>query len=391
VVHTYVSGVVGNSGVLIVARVIVIASYAPSLIIFREHLLGRLVELGHDVIACAPDADASICDRLKSMGITYRDVQLSRTGQSPFADILYLIRLFRLLRSDQPDVVLSYTIKPVIFGSIAARMAGIGRIYALMTGLGFAFESTQGRVSLGRSLARVLLKLAFVGVDKVIVQNTDDGDELLREGIVSDSRQIALVNGSGVDLQRFAMCPIPVDQVVFLLIARLLKAKGVRDFASAAKIVKKDNSGVRFVLAGWFDNANPGGISRDEVNAWEEQGTIEYVGRLGDVRDWLSRTTVYVLPSYYREGTPRTVLEAMAMGRPVITADTPGCRQTVVHGENGYLVPPANPVALAEAMMQFVRNPSSAIEMGGAGRKMAEQKYDVRDVSENMLRIMRLT
>src|SRR6185369_10911720 len=195
-----------------------------------------------------------------------------------------------------------------------------------------------------------------------------------------------VVNGSGIDVDSFAVAPLPPGPQRFLLIARLLGDKGVREYAQAARRVRSLHPAVRFVLVGWIDE-NPDAIRQSELDVWVADGTVEYLGRLSDVRDAIAACTVYVLPSY-REGTPRTVLEAMAMGRAVITTDAPGCRETVIDGQNGFLVPVKSVVALAEAMLKFIDDPSLAPQMGAHSRQVAEEKYDVHKVNALMLNKM---
>jgi glycosyltransferase involved in cell wall biosynthesis len=370
------------------ASVLVIASYAPSLIRFREHFLRTLRAAGHEVTAVAPP-DAETASRLGELGVTFRPCPLERAGMNPLHDLLYLFRLVRILRSLQPDAVLAYTVKPVIWGLLAARVAGVRNRFALITGLGYAF-TRQGRGRSRATLAALLSALyrqALRGCGVVFFQNPDDQREFVARRHLSAGQRTVLVNGSGVDLQAFRPSPPPAG-LSFLLIARLLRDKGIREYVAAARMVRQAHPEVRFRLAGWLDT-NPAAITAGELADWTASGDIEYLGVLADVRPALDDCSVYVLPSY-REGTPRTVLEAMATGRAVITTDVPGCRETVRDGENGFLVPAADPAALARAMVRFVEQPALVGTMGAAGRRIAEQRYNATDVARVMVEAMQI-
>ena len=370
------------------SHVCVVASYAPSLINFRGHLLGEMVRRGHQVTTIAPAASREIRNALRELGVAYRDIGIERTGLNPFADLRYGWRLWRAFRGIRPDVVLSYTIKPNVYASSAARLASVSRIACLVTGLGFAFDSGESARSPARVLARALLCIAIRCSDVVICQNPDDLRQLVESRVIDDASKAFVVDGSGIDLQHFQQRPVPEGPPTFLLIARLLVNKGIREYAEAARLVSIEYPDVRFWLVGWFDD-NPAALDRREFEEWQDQGIVDYHGSVEDVRPWLDRCCVYVLPSY-REGTPRTVLEAMATGRAIVTTDVPGCRQTVLDGDNGFLVRARNVEQLAAAMKRFAEEPQLAVTMGARSRKLAEERFDVRNVSDNMLRLMRL-
>jgi glycosyltransferase involved in cell wall biosynthesis len=313
---------------------------------------------------------------------------MHRTGTNPLADLSTLFALRRLMRALKPGHVLAYTIKPVIYGLLAARLASVPNRFALITGLGYAFtgEATGLRGAL-RAVVRRLYALSLRGAHKVFFQNPDDRELFLSLGIVGKATPTAIVNGSGIDVSAYAVAPLP-QGADFLLIARLLGDKGVREYVEAARKVRAQHPEASFSLVGWIDG-NPDAIAQGELDAWVNEGAIRYLGRMDDVRPALAACSVYVLPSY-REGTPRTVLEAMAMGRPVITTDAPGCRETVKDGDNGFLVPVKSVDALAEAMLRFIREPALREAMGRRSREVAEDKYDVHKVNAVMLRAMGL-
>ena len=364
---------------------LLIASFPDSLIKFRGPLLRALVAKGLDVHVAAPDlADVpDIRTELEALGITLHGISLKRTGTNPVADLATVAELWRLMRRIRADYVLGYTIKPVIYGSMAAWLANVPNRFALVTGLGYAFTGeASGKRCLLRRLIQRLYRFGLSKSRKVFFQNPDDEALFRQLGLLPADIPSCVVNGSGVDVADYALAPLP-EKPSFLLIARLLGDKGVREYAQAARKVKAQYPDAVFRLVGWIDD-NPDAISQQELDGWVNTGTVEFLGKLADVRPAIADCNVYVLPSY-REGTPRTVLEAMAMGRPVITTDAPGCRETVTDGDNGFLVPVKAVDELAAAMVRFIENPELVAGMGERSRLVAEQKYDVHRVNEFML------
>lgn len=377
-------------------KFLLIAGYPDSILNFRGPLIAALQAQGLTVHAAAPDLpmDSPLRQRLEARGLVVHDIPLQRVGMNPWHDLRSLLNLYCLMRRVRPDFVLAYTIKPVIYGLLAAVLARVPRRFALITGLGYAFQgqadSGAGGRGLLRSLARRLYGLALRGAQGTFFQNPDD-EALFRElGILGAAARTVVVNGSGVDISEYAVSALPAlaegEGPCFLLIARLLGDKGVREYAEAAACIKSRHPQAVFRLVGWID-ANPDAIRQQELEAWTQAGVIEYLGRLSDVRPAIAASSVYVLPSY-REGTPRTVLEAMAMGRAIITTDAPGCRETVVDGDNGFLVAVRSVDELASAMERFIQDPALVQRMGARSRVIAEQKYDVNAVNASMLREM---
>lgn len=370
-------------------RILLIAGFAASVSTFRGPLIRALRDSGAEVEVGAPGVDevTGLRHELALIGVALHDIPLQRAGTNPVADIGLLLSLFKLMRTVRPSITLPYTIKPVIYGTIAAWLARVPCRYALVTGLGYAFTGT--RRGLVTRLVRMLYRFALRRTHKVFFQNPDD-ERLFRQlGLLPANIPSVVVNGSGVDVAQFPVHPLPAGAPVFLMIARLLGDKGVREYAEAAHRIKRANPGVRFQLVGWIDS-NPDAIAQSELDTWVADGTLEFLGKLDDVRPAIAASTVYVLPSY-REGTPRTVLEAMAMGRPIITTDAPGCRETVIDGDNGFLVPVQSVDALVEAMLKFIEDPTLAPRMGRRSRQIAEDKYDVHKVNAVMLREMGIT
>lgn len=367
------------------ARIMVLGSVTRSLVNFRGPLLKAMVQQGHTVIACGSNTSIlleNIETTFSAMGVTYHEIPVDRTGMNPLNDVWMFREIRGVFRKTQPDIFVGYNIKPVIYGSLAARVSGVPNRYSFITGLGYAFLGGGVKRRTLNLLIKALYRLSLRANRKVFFQNPDDAALFVTEKLVAES-QVVVINGSGVDVERFSPVPLP-ERLSFLLIARFLEDKGIREYIEAARRIKHRYPEVGFCLVGWFDEHNPAGISEREVQAWVDEGIVEYLGKLQDVRPALANCSVYVLPSY-REGTPRTVLEAMAMGRPVITTDVPGCRQTLQDGENGFLVPVKNVPALASVMERFIEHPELITPMGQTGRTIAVEKYDVHKVNAVIL------
>lgn len=360
-------------------KIVVVAGYSRSLLNFRGRLLETMVRAGHSVTACAPDFTPDVRNGLEIIGVTPREVPLERTGTNVASDIRTALHLRRLFRELEAEMVIGYTVKPVIYGSLAARSARVPRISSMITGLGYTFGMDSVRQRLVGMLTQALYKRALRANSVVFFQNPDDRQLFLSRGLIDEPDKAVLINGSGVDLEYFRRAPVKTDPPTFLLIARLLRDKGIREYVAAARLLKRKYPHARFHLVGPYDT-NPAAISRSEVESWQSEGVIRYLGETDDVRPYIAEASVYVLPSY-REGTPRTVLEAMSMGRPIITTDAPGCRETVIHGKNGYLVPVRQPEAIAAAMEHFILQPEIIETMGDESFKIASDKYDVNKVN----------
>lgn len=371
-------------------KFLIIAGAPGSLIHFRGHLITDLIDQGLTVHAASPrlTPDSAIHTQLIALGAHPHEIHLKRTGINPIEDLRTLFELLRLVRRIKPDVVLGYTIKPVIFGTLAAAMGGCPRRYALITGLGYSFldnKENRRQQVVSRIVTR-LYRRSLGYAHKVFFQNPDDQTLFRQLGVLNGATPSVVVNGSGVDLVHYAPRHYP-RRVSFVLVARLLIDKGIREYAEAAYRLKERYPDAEFQLVGALDS-NPRSITLQELAQWGKDGVITYLGRLTDVRQALENASVFVLPSYYREGVPRTILEALSMGRPVITTDTPGCRETVVEGQNGYLVPPRDVDRLTEAMQRFLETPELAESMGERAREVAVDKYDVRKVNAIMLKEM---
>ncbi|WP_415719309.1 glycosyltransferase family 4 protein [Maridesulfovibrio sp.] len=368
-------------------KIAVIGGYGPSLINFRGPMLRAMKEAGHEVYGIAPLDSADVPEKLAEMGIKYIEAPIERTGMNPLKDLTALWGLVKILKEVSPEAVLSYTIKPVIYGSIAARLAGIKNIYSLITGLGYAFGQTSGKRGLLFKLVKNMYRAALACNKAVMFQNPDDRDLFKKQGIIPAAKATVITNGSGVDLEHYSSSPVPQGDPVFLCIARLLNEKGVREFAEAGTRLKEKYPQAEFRLVGPHDHG-PDSISDDLIAAWQNSG-IDCIGPVDDVRKELKNCSVYVLPSY-REGTPRSVLEAMASGRAIVTTDATGCRETVIEGQNGFMVPVKNISALEQAMEKFILHPELMQPMGDASLKYAADKFDVNKVNATIMHCMGL-
>lgn len=373
----------------------VVTNMAFSLRNFRGPLIEELVRRGVRVYAVAPDYTPKSRTELRTLGARPVDCRMERARLNPLQEGLDVIRLSALLRRLAPDAVFAYFMKPVIYGSLAARFVGIQRRFALIAGAGYVFgDSDKGRgVGLGRRALRLgteqLCRVALSGVDCLFVQNSAD-EELFGDRSLGGPTTVIRLPGTGVELDRFQRVSPVTEPVTFLLVARLLVEKGIRQYVAAARRVKGHHPEARFLLVGGADPTNPGSLEEDEVRAWVDEGLLEWPGWVDDVRPWIAQASVFVLPSYYREGVPRSTQEAMAMGRPVITTDAPGCRETVFEGKNGFLVPARDVGALADAMVRFVERPELIPQMGAVSRRLAERKFDVHEVNRTILEAMGL-
>lgn len=358
--------------------VLFVAGNARSLIANRGDLIREMLSSGLSVAAAVPTRD--YLPEVESLGIVIYPFDMGRTGVNPISDINTVISLVALMRRLRPDAVFNYTIKPVIYGSIAARLARVPRVYSMVTGLGHIFTTYSLRTRIIRSVVTRLYQLGIGCSDRVFFQNPDDEQEFVELGIVRDREKVVRVNGSGIDVEKYARHRLPEGPPVFLFIGRLLIEKGIAEFVEAAASLQASYPEARFIAVGPHDPSLPHSVKKRELDHWQRESAVEFVGNVADVRPWLAQCSVFVLPSY-REGTPRSVLEAMSIGRAIITSDAPGCRETVSDGVNGFLVPPREVTPLADAMEHFLERPELIERMADESRRLVEEKYDVRKVN----------
>jgi glycosyltransferase involved in cell wall biosynthesis len=370
-------------------KIVVIASLPASLVVFRGDMLRAMTARGHAVLAVAPGSDASTVASLADIGVRYSSVPMTRTGLDPIEDLRTLRALYRLVRKEDADVVLAYTAKPVIYGLIGARLAGVPLRVAMISGRGSALAGGEGlQPRLLAGLMGTMYAVALRGAHVVFFQNPDDEEFFRSQGFVGRSQRRVRINGSGVDLEHYAPTPLPEGPLTFLMVGRLIRDKGVLEFLEAASRVKAMGGQARFQLLGGLD-PNPGSIGEAKLKQLQDDGTVEHIDSVDDVRPIIAGAHVIVLPSYH-EGMPRSVLEAMSMGRAVITTDVPGCRETVEPSRNGILVPARDAGALAEAMLSLIDHPDQVARMGKQGRQLAEERFDVHDVNRVILDALEL-
>lgn len=373
-------------------KFLMISSFLPSVLNFRGKLLEAIQQHGFEIHIIAPDLESfhAEVEKLKKLGYFVHSVAMQRTGTNPVSDLKTLFEIYKIIKKIQPDYVLSYTIKPVIYGTLAAYLAKVPNRFSVITGLGYAFQNVNStsKRSTFQKIVHWLYNQALVRSTKVFFQNPDDLNLFKELKLIAEDIPAVVVNGSGVNVTDFQVMDLPYDahnkiKLSFLLIARLLEDKGIREYIKAAMLIKKEYPMVEFNLVGWIDE-NPTAIKQEELDEWIDQKVIKYWGKLSDVRPAIADSSIYVLPSY-REGTPRTVLEAMSMGRAIITTDAPGCRETVIHGENGYLVEVKSVSSLEAAMKNLIINPELIVSMGIRSREIALNKYDVNQVNHHMM------
>jgi glycosyltransferase involved in cell wall biosynthesis len=352
------------------------------LYIFRRSLIADASKSGAEVIALGAGGDG-FEQRLAGSGIRFEHIPVAVRSLDLLADLRLMTCLVMKFRQNRPDVVHSFTVKPAIFATIAAWLAGVPRRIVTITGLGHAFTTAGPLV---RSVVTILYRIALARAHVVFFQNRDDRDFFVGRGIVR--RSVArMVPGSGVDVDRFSPRPLPCEASGaprFLMIARLLREKGVREFIGAAQRVKIEHPRVSFMLLGGSDPRNPSSLSEDEIQALRSSTDVEWVDEVTDVRPFIAAADVMVLPSY-REGLPRTLLEGAAMGRALVATDAPGCREIVIPGETGYLVRIGDPASLARAMTRLCESPLEIAAMGRRARHLVETCYDERLVNRTCL------
>lgn len=357
--------------------ILVVSRCAWTLFNFRAGLMRGLMAEGHKV-SCAGAGGDGYEERLSEGGFDFIPIPVDRRGINPLADIRLLFSLFFLYRKLRPDVVLHFTIKPVIYGSVAARLAGVPRIVNTVTGLGYAFTGRQSGWL--KRLVMPMYRAAIRSAHFTFFQNSEDRGFFVSQNLARPEKT-GVLPGSGVDCDRFRPRPEALDdeRPIVLMVARLLEDKGVREYAQAARIVREKRPEARFVILGRRDDRNPSVIPEKEIAGWIDGGVLEWPGETDDVRPWLAKASVVALPSY-REGTPRSLLEASAMARAIVATDVPGCRDVVEHGRTGLLVPVKDARALAEAISSLLENPGLCGKMGAAGRKKMLSEYDEKTV-----------
>lgn len=376
-------------------RIILIGTTAASFYGFRSDLIKSIKQKNHQIFAFISEyKNENELERVRALGAEVVVYQINRGGLNPLSDIIATYRLMQKIKNMQADMVFSFFVKPVIFGTIAAKLAKVPQIVGMLEGLGFSFtEQPDGlnkKAKLIRMIQIFLYKISLPKLNTLIFLNPDDQKDLIFKNKIKVNR-VEILGGIGLNLREYSFHPISkiTSPIRFLFIGRLLKEKGIHEFIQAVRIVKNLYPDTIFTVLGAIDFQNPGALSADELNKLIASNLIEYPGHVDNVQDWIQKCHVFVLPSY-REGVPRSTQEAMAIGRAVITTDTAGCRETVTDGVNGFLVPRWNAEKLAEKMIFFIENPEKIIQMGMASHQMAKEKFDADKVNARLLDILNI-
>lgn len=363
-------------------KVAFIANVPFTIYNFRQEIISEFISRGYQVVIIS-DTTSKLEGVNDLRQVRFVHWSLSRRGLNPFYELLSLMHLVKILKIEKPELCLNYTIKPVIYGSIAEWICHIHQSFSFITGLGFVFIGKGIKNKILQIITQVQYKIALNFNKNVFFQNTDDQRLFIDHGLVRKDKTV-VINGSGINLEKFKAIPEQKIPQSFILIARLLKDKGIYEYVEACRSLKKDFPQAHFLLLGPYDD-NPAAIQPSEVEAWNKEGIVEYLGVVKDTREMMAKSEVCVLPSY-REGTPRTVLECMCMELPAIVTDVPGCRETVIDGHNGFLVKVNDAVTLAAAMRKFLENPELIKTMGKKARAFCEEKYDVNKVNQVILK-----
>jgi len=368
------------------SRVALVSRCAWTLYNFRSGLIRSLKEKGATVIGGGAGGDG-FEEQIRDLGVPFFDLPVDKRGINPAMDVKLLYALYRWYRKERPEIVHHFTIKPVIYGSIAAKFAGVPKIINTITGLGYVFTEDERKWL--RSIVHFLYRVSLRGTHFTFFQNREDQRYFLSNNL-THGHDTFVLPGSGVDCVHFRPLAdnskAPDGGPAFLMLTRLLKDKGVYEFVEAAKRVRQVYTSSRFLLLGRRDERNPSVVPKEDLESWQRKGIVEWLGEVEDVRPIIADADVIVLPSY-REGLPRSLLEAAAMGKPVITTDAVGCRDAVEHGRTGLMVPVKDSAALADAMKEMIKSPEMRSRMGREGRRKVEREFDEKIVLKKILEV----
>lgn len=367
-------------------RVAIISTYADKIIRFRSELILSILDKGHIITILGSEPEELCINELSKFNIEYVRIPFKRFHFSPLKEIRFIIRTIKILKPLDFDVLIIYGIRLAPSITISSKLAGIKQIYAIINGIGTLFSIKGIKGKLIRVLAYPLLFFGLRKCNKVFFQNNDDLNLFTRLGLIS-KRKSYLVNGSGVNLEKFRPAPLPKENL-FLFVGRIIRDKGVIEFINSARKVKEIYPNTKFILIGPFDE-NLTSLSENDFKLYIEKEVIEHINWTDNIYYYLKKCYVFVLPSYH-EGTPRTILEAMAVGRPIITTDAPGCRETVIDGINGFLVPINNTDKLVDKIIWMIENREKAQQMGQESLRLCRDKYDVNKVNAFLLKEMDL-
>ena len=374
------------------STIVFIGTIASSIYDFRADLIRSLLKQGHQIYAFTSQYNAEDINKIEQLGAIPVTYTLNRGGLNPLADIVSTYQLLKKIKHINPDVVFSYFSKPVIFGTIAAKLAKVPCVIGMLEGLGYTFteqpEGLSHKTKFIRYIQVFLYKIALPMLDQLIFLNPDDPKDLLETYSIK-VKKVVILGGIGLNLQEYPYQPVDDISlpIKFLFIGRLLKEKGIHEFVQAAKLVKKQYPKTQFTILGQIDTFNIGALQQSELDDLIASNVVHYLGWVNNVKDWITNSHVFVLPSY-REGVPRSTQEAMAIGRAIITTDVPGCRETVIQNRNGFIIPRWDSKALAENMIYFIENPKQIRFMGDESHKIALDKFDVVQVNQRLQNIL---
>lgn len=375
-------------------KIVLIGTTAASVYGFRADLIKYLIEQQWQVYAFICEYSDADIKKIETLGATPVTYKMSRGGLNPLADLRSMFELKQKIHAIEPNLVFSYFTKPVIYGTLAAKLVKAPKIVGMIEGLGTPFTIQKGqqsfKIKLIQKIQILLYRVSFPLLDKIIFLNPDDPVDLITKNkIRHKANSIEVLGAIGLNLQDYAYQQWDESKKVsFIFVARLLAEKGIFEYVEAAKIVQQKYPNTTFTVIGGLDTENPHGLKKEELDALISEGVIDYPGFVTNVADYLADSAVFVLPSYYREGVPRSTQEAMAIGRPVITTDVPGCRETVVDGVNGFLVPKWNPEKLAETMVYFIEHPEQINVKGQESHKIAVENFDAEKINARLLAML---
>lgn len=367
-------------------KILMIASKTKAHLNFRGDLTKDIVKKGYDVSVVVPHELYK--KELENIGVKVIVMPYNKNSISVFSNLSSIKKLKKIMEEEKPDKVFAYTIKPIIFGSFAARKCKIDEMYSMVTGLGHIYSDNSFKVRILRLICGILYKKAFKYNKKVIFQNQDDLDEFVERRYIKREK-CELVNGSGVNMERFKRTPLPKENV-FLMVSRVLKEKGVVEYFEAAKVMKdKYKDKVKFMFVGEIDKTNYA-VDTSKLQKFVEHGTVELIPETDDVASFVDKARFFILPTYYREGVPRVNLEALSMGRPIITTFMPGCKETVVDKKNGLIVKIKDVNDLVEKMEWMIRHPKEIEKMSDESYKLCKNKFEISIINKRMLEILEI-
>lgn len=367
-------------------KILMIASKAKAHINFRGDLTKEIINKGYEVTLIVPHDLYK--EELENMGIKVVVMPYNKNSTSIKDNLNTIDKIGEIIKEEQPDLIFAYTIKPIILGSIAAKKCKINNMYSMVTGLGHIYSDNSLKTRIIRLICGMGYRYAFKLNKKVIFQNQDDINEVVRRHYVKRNK-CELVDGSGVNMQRFKRSPLPSEHI-FLMVSRVLKEKGVIEYFEAAKIMKeKYQDKVHFMFVGEIDKTNYA-VDTDKLQKYVDDGIVELIPETDDVPSFIKKCRYFVLPTYYREGVPRVNLEALSMGRPIITTNMPGAKETVIDKKNGLFVKTRDPKDLADKMEWMINNPKMVEKMAKKSHQLCKEKFEVSIINKKMLEVMEI-